>query len=105
MNKQDSNISYPRWFSKSIVAVLFSALPLAQAQQTSKTSDTVLEWNDTALAAIQTLGLPPPIASYCMAMAHAAIFDAVNSILGDYQPYVAPVSAPPGARSPCAPPP
>jgi hypothetical protein len=107
LNKQSSNISYPRWFSKSIVAIFLSALPvlvpqLAQAQQTSKTSDAVLDWNDTALAAIQTLGLPPPIASYCLAMAHAAIFDAVNSIIGDYQPYVAPVSAPPGARAAAA---
>ena len=98
LNKQSSNISYPRWFSKSIVAIFLSALPvlvpqLAQAQQTSKTSDAVLDWNDTALAAIQTLRLPPPIASYCLAMAHAAIFDAVNSIIGDYEPYVAPVSA------------
>jgi hypothetical protein len=65
-------------------------------------SDAVLDWNDTALAAIQTLDLPPPIASYCLAMAHAAIFDAVNSIIGDYQPYVARVSAPPGARAAAA---
>src|SRR5689334_24194189 len=51
-------------------------------------SDAVLDWNNTALTAIETLELPPPIAGYCMAMAHAAIFDAVNSIIGDYQPYV-----------------
>jgi hypothetical protein len=62
-------------------------------------SDAVLDWNHTARTAIETLGLPPPIASYCLAMAHAAIFDAVNSIIGDYQPYVVPVSAPPGARA------
>ena len=65
-------------------------------------SDAVLDWNNTALKAIETLELPPPIASYCLAMAHAAIFDAVNSIIGDYQPYVAPVSAPPGARAAAA---
>jgi hypothetical protein len=35
-------------------------------------------------------------------MAHAAIFDAVNSIIGDYQPYVAPVSAPPDASADAA---
>ena len=65
-------------------------------------SDAVLDWNNTALTAIETLGLPPPIASYCLAMAHAAMFDAVNSIIGDFQPYVAPVSAPPGARAAAA---
>jgi hypothetical protein len=99
LNKQRSNISYPHWFSKSIVAIFLSALPvLVQAQQISKTSDAVLDWNDTAIAAIQTLKLPPPVATYCLAMEHAAIFDAVNSIIGDYQPYVEPVSAPPDAR-------
>jgi len=65
-------------------------------------SDAVLDWNNTALTAIEKLELPPPIASYCLAMAHAAIFDAVNSIIGDYQPYVAKVSAPPGARAAAA---
>ena len=65
-------------------------------------SDAVLDWNNTALTAIETLELPPPIASYCLAMAHAAMFDAVNSIIGDYQPYVAKVSAPPGARAAAA---
>src|SRR5579864_3306821 len=65
-------------------------------------SDAVLDWNNTALTAIETLELPPPIAGYCMAMAHAAIFDAVNSIIGDYQPYVAKVSARRGARAAAA---
>jgi len=65
-------------------------------------SDAVLDWNNTALTAIDSLGLPPPIASYCLAMSHAAIFDAVNSIIGGYRPYVAPVSAPPGARAAAA---
>jgi len=65
-------------------------------------SDAVLDWNNTALTAIETLELPPPIAGYCMAMAHAAIFDAVNSIIGDYQPYVAKASVLPGARAAAA---
>lgn len=65
-------------------------------------SDAVLDWNNTALTAIETLDLLPPIAGYCMAMAHAAIFDAVNSIIGDYQPYVTKVSAPPGASAAAA---
>ena len=65
-------------------------------------SDAVLDWNNTALTAIETLELPPPIASYCMAMSHAAIFDAVNSIIGDFHPYVTKVSAPPGARAAAA---
>ena len=69
---------------------------------TNAGSDAVLDWNNTALTAIETLELPPPIASYYLAMAHAAIFDAVNSIIGDYEPYVAPVSAPPGARAAAA---
>src|SRR3569833_3954235 len=65
-------------------------------------SDAELDCNNTALTAIETLVLPPPIAGYCMAMAHAAIFDAVNSIIGDYQPYVAKASVLPGARAAAA---
>src|SRR3974377_1184295 len=55
-------------------------------------SDAVLDWNNTALTAIEKLELPPPIASYCLAMAHAAMFDAVNYILGCFQHHAAPVS-------------
>jgi hypothetical protein len=73
-----------------------------EATITTKGSDAVLDWNNTALTAIETLKLPPPIASYCLAMAHAAIFDSVNSIIGDYQPYVAKLNAPPGTRAEAA---
>src|SRR6476620_4226339 len=64
---------------------------------TNHGSDAVLDWNNTALTAIETLDLVPPIAGYCMAMAHAAIFVAVNTIIGVYEPYVAKVSSPPRA--------
>jgi len=77
------------------------------ALSTESNSNLIQRWkrrgprlNNTAFTAVETLELPPPIASYCLAMAHAAMFDAVNSIIGDYQPYVvAPVSAPPSARA------
>jgi hypothetical protein len=70
--------------------MFLSALPvlvpqLVQAQQTGKTSDVVLGWNDTALAAIQTLELRPPIATYCLAMALAAIFDNKRLIAASLQ--------------------
>ncbi len=105
---------------KAAVSLLFLlAAPLLLAQDAVKTaprnasaveaiittnpgSDAVLDWNNTGLTAIETLDLAPPIAGYCMAMAHAAIFDAVNSIIGDYQPYVTKVSAPQGASAAAA---
>src|SRR3569833_1113112 len=51
-------------------------------------SDAVLDWNNTALTAIETLELPPPIAGYCMAMAHAAFFVVVFSFFGVFLPFV-----------------
>ena len=40
----------------------------------------VTDWNTIALNAIKTAGSPPPFASRNLAIVHAAIYDAVNSI-------------------------
>lgn len=43
-------------------------------------ADVVLRWNHTTLDAIRAADVSPPIASRSLAVVHAAIFDAVNSI-------------------------
>jgi hypothetical protein len=67
-------------------------------------ADVVLEWNAIALDALKNdslLSAPrqnnPGSASRALAIAQAAVFDAVNSIDRSYEPYLTQVNAPAGA--------
>jgi hypothetical protein len=65
-------------------------------------ADVVLDWNaiavDTAVANKQN---PFAQARYA-AIVQLAVFEAVNSITGDYQPYLGTITAPPGASADAA---
>lgn len=63
---------------------------------TAITSDAiVLQWNEIAVA---TIGAQPPFpAARFMATVQVAVFEAVNAITGEYEPYLGTISAPPGA--------
>jgi uncharacterized protein (TIGR03382 family) len=50
-------------------------------------ADVVIDWNNVLLDAIRTGNVNPPMASRAMAMTHAAIFDAVNTIDRTHFPY------------------
>jgi len=66
------------------------------------TSDAVvLEWNEIAINAILPNG-PPFTAARFMTIVQLAVFEAVNSISGKYQPYLGTVSAPAGASQEAA---
>jgi hypothetical protein len=67
----------------------------------SITSDSVvLEWNEIAVA---TIGAQPPFPSTrYMATVQVAVFEAVNAITGEYEPYLGTISAPPGASTEAA---
>ncbi len=66
------------------------------------TSDAVvLEWNEIAINAILPNG-PPFTASRFMTIVQLAVFEAVNSISGKYDPYLGTVSSPPGASQEAA---
>jgi PAP2 superfamily len=58
--------------------------------------DQVLEWNRHATnELIVTAGQAPPVAALHLAIVHGAIYDAVNAIDGDFEPYlVAPPAEP-----------
>ncbi|MBX6316482.1 MAG: chemotaxis protein CheB, partial [Isosphaeraceae bacterium] len=56
--------------------------------------DLVIQWNATALDAIRVDNRAPQIASRTLAIMHAAIFDAVNAIDREYQPYRVDVMSP-----------
>jgi hypothetical protein len=60
-------------------------------------ADTVLDWNTIALKTTATAAFNPPQESRNLAIVHAAMFDAVNSIVGEFHPYVAELSASKGA--------
>jgi hypothetical protein len=96
----------------AIVALLVMfAITLVSGQSVSRTasaqpaSTAVLDWNAHAssvflnppTAATPGLGQPPQVAVLHMAMVQGAVYDAVNSIVGGYQPYLDVPAADPSA--------
>ncbi len=62
----------------------------------------VTDWNQQALGAIAASGAAPTAGSVMMGMVHGAIYDAVVSIAGGYEPYVGLVEADPEASKSAA---
>ena len=76
-----------------VVAVLLMSSGMASA-------DVVLHWNAIML---NTIGAENPFAqTRFAAITHTAVFEAVNSITGDYEPYLGTINAPPGASTKAA---
>ena len=76
-----------------VVAVLLMSSGMASA-------DVVLHWNAIML---NTIGAENPFAqARFAAITHTAVFEAVNSITGDYEPYLGTINAPPGASAKAA---
>src|SRR5262245_43706591 len=59
--------------------------------------DMVLQWNDVARAAIRTAGTPAPVASRILAITHAAVYDAVNTLDRTHEVYLVDTLAHPKA--------
>ncbi len=62
----------------------------------------VIEWNGVMLNAVRTGNTAPPLASRNMAMVHAAVYDAVNSIGKKYSPYQVEIDPPAGTSAEAA---
>ena len=62
----------------------------------------VTEWNGVMLNAVRTASTAPPLASRNMAMVHAAVYDAVNSIGKKYSPYLVKIDPPAGTSAEAA---
>ncbi|MGB3240177.1 MAG: CARDB domain-containing protein [Geitlerinemataceae cyanobacterium] len=65
-------------------------------------TDVVIDWNATALNAIQAegeagRGVPPTQGSRMLAMVSAAVYDTVNAFVGTHTPYAIDADAPAGA--------
>jgi hypothetical protein len=60
-------------------------------------ADTVTDWNEIAEATVLEATPDPFLQTRSTAIAQVAVFEAVNAIVGDYEPYLGTVTAPPGA--------
>ena len=68
---------------------------LSEKAVTVTSDDIVLQWNETATDA--TLGNPPFSSARWMAIVQLAVFEAVNSITGKYEPYLGTLNTSPNA--------
>ena len=79
-----------------IVALVGTVLGAAPAAAQAEHSDAVRVWNlhasdaliNTSTAAIPGAGQAPPVSQLHLAMVQGAVYDAVNAIVGGYQPYL-----------------
>jgi hypothetical protein len=75
----------------SMFAVVGVIAPVASTPsvQAAPNSGMVRTWNANALAALGAAGQPPNVAVLHMAMVQVAVYDAVNSIDGGHEPFLA----------------
>ena len=77
------------------VALLLSCPIVARA-------DIVLDWNEIAMATLASQRQSPFATARFMSISQLAVFEAVNAITGDYEPYLGTVVAPAGASADAA---
>src|ERR1700758_5308944 len=65
-------------------------------------ADAVLDWNEIAVNTAIANGQSPIAQSRYAAIVQLAVFEAVNSITGDYRPYLGTIVAPQGASADAA---
>ena len=78
------------------IAVIGLVCALAVPAQT-RAGDTVLTWNEIAINTAIANGQNPFVQARTNAVVAVAVFEAVNTITGDYEPYLGTFSAPDGA--------
>lgn len=83
----------------SIALVAILSLPASSARADAGT-DVVLEWN--AIMATTVSSQNPFAQARLAAITQLAVFEAVNAITGQFDPYLEPMSAPPGASAEAA---
>ena len=65
-------------------------------------ADVVLDWNEIAMATLASQRQSPFASARFMSITQLAVFEAVNAITGDYEPYLGTVVAPAGASADAA---
>jgi len=81
-----SNFDAVRAASRTLAICLVIVGWLSFARPAS--ADAVTDWNEIAIEYVQARNLAPPVAERVLAMAHLAMFDAVNSTERRYRPYL-----------------
>lgn len=81
-----------------VLIVLLSVPP--GAARADDTTDAVLDWNAIMVTTIS--GQNPFAQARLAAITQLAVFEAVNAITGDYEPYLNTIAAPPGASAEAA---
>ncbi len=81
--------------SVALVALLVCS-PIAAS------ADVVLTWNEIAVTTLVSQGQSPFAQARLMAITQLAVFEAVNAITGDYQPYLGTIAAPAHASADAA---
>jgi hypothetical protein len=76
-----------RRISVAVVAAVVTLGVASAPAQAQSTGNAVTEWS--AIAATATAGQPAHVQPLSLAMVHGAVYDAVNAIAGDHQPYLA----------------
>src|SRR4051812_22996783 len=84
------------------VCTVFTLLALLVCRPNAARADVVLQWNEIAVSTLISQGQSPFAQARFMAITQLAVFEAVNAITGDYQPYLGGVSAPAHASADAA---
>jgi hypothetical protein len=94
-----TSMTRPAWYRVLLIVLTVGALavPATSSAQSPTSADMVREWNRHAMnalgnpstAPVPGAGQAPHVSVLHMAMVQGAVYDAVNSIDGGYQPYLA----------------
>lgn len=83
------HVKFPR---AMVAAVLLASIAIAPASADPPAESAVAKWNRLATAALiipgQGAGQPPQVGVLHLAMVQGAVYDAVNAIVGGYEPYL-----------------
>jgi hypothetical protein len=82
------------------VAAAAMVMPLLLGTAVTARADAVLDWNVTMMTTLA--GLSPFATQRYAAITQLAVFEAVNAITGDYEPYLGTMNAAPGASADAA---
>lgn len=81
----------------SRLVVTAAVLAIALTRPTTTRADVVLDWNALAVNTLVAQGQSPFAQARYMAITQLAVFEAVNSITEEYEPYLGTVTSPAGA--------
>jgi len=84
------------------VCISITLVALLACSPIAARADVVLDWNAIAVSTLVSQGQSPFAQARFMAITQLAVFEAVNAITGDYQPYLGTVVAPAGASADAA---